>query len=369
MLGSLGSSSRELEPRLTKSGHGSPFLRSSYNMLTTNMDLDENSQSLKLDMEKNAMDHVERRRQNLFKNSLHVRPVLGDNYAPHPAPGSTISHMKSLLKAPGTASSGARVKIEPRQTREKVGYEQEGPSTEYLQGDEWGLDFNEIHTPRTKWRKQFWSKRAPWAVDRRVFTGTSTYLTSLKPSARNYNSTTRWEFGRDDKLHMQNSEDIVRQIVMKLEQHCNSTFSLSRAFKFFDRDNSATIDIDEMRACLVTFSIEVTDDELGRVMMDFGAELDDQGNKVIRYKQFVSAVEQLGGKHPLKVNSGRYIKNLRATFMRDPEGRRVCTPGFKSPVGCPDSGCYYPENTPSAYQKTQGVRTTSGQPRSHSSML
>ena len=44
----------------------------------------------------------------------------------------------------------------------------------------------------------------------------------------------------------------MRQIVYKLEQHCNSTFALGRAFKFFDRDNSSTIDVDEMRACLVT---------------------------------------------------------------------------------------------------------------------
>ena len=43
-------------------------MRSSYNMLTTMPG--ENSQSLKLDMEKNAMNHVERRRQNLFKNSV-----------------------------------------------------------------------------------------------------------------------------------------------------------------------------------------------------------------------------------------------------------------------------------------------------------
>ena len=82
--------------------------------------------------------------------------------------------------------------------------------------------------------------------------GTSTYLTSLKPSARNYNSTTRWECGDEGQPLACSSEDIVRQIVYKLEQHCNSTFALGRAFKFFDRDNSSTIDVDEMRACLVT---------------------------------------------------------------------------------------------------------------------
>jgi hypothetical protein len=51
-----------------------------------------------------------------------------------------------------------------------------------------------------------------------------------------------------------------------------------------------------------------------------------QGQKTIRYRHFVAAVEQLGGRHPLKINTGRFIKSLRSTFMRDPEGRRLCTP-------------------------------------------
>lgn len=323
-------------------------MRSSYNMLSTMQD--DGAKTMKAEMEKNALSHVERRRGNLFKNGLHVRPVLGESYVPHPAPGSSIVQMRSIMRTPGTPSTGSRVKMDAS-VKPIMLDNLAAPSTEYLQGEEWGMDFNEISTPRTKWRNQFWNKRTPWAADRRVFTGTSTYLTSLKPSARNYNSTTRWECGDEGQPLARSSEDIVRQIVYKLEQHCNSTFALGRAFKFFDRDNSSTIDVDEMRACLVTFSIEVTDDELHSIMEDFGAELDEKGQKTIRYRHFVAAVEQLGGRHPLKINTGRFIKSLRSTFMRDPEGRRLCTPGFKSPVGCPDSGCYYPEHSPFAREQ------------------
>lgn len=39
----------------------------------------------------------------------------------------------------------------------------------------------------------------------------------------------------------------VMSQVEKLEQHCNSTFAMTRAFKLFDRDMSSTIDSEEMR--------------------------------------------------------------------------------------------------------------------------
>ena len=47
----------------------------------------------------------------------------------------------------------------------------------------------------------------------------------------------------------------VRQ---QLEQHCNSTFALTRAFKIFDKDMSNSIDKEEMRAVLITFSIDLS---------------------------------------------------------------------------------------------------------------
>ena len=59
-----------------------------------------------------------------------------------------------------------------------------------------------------------------------------------------------------------NSEDVLILIVSKLEQHCNTGFALTRAFKVFDKDMSNSIDKDEMRAVLITFSIELTDKQV-----------------------------------------------------------------------------------------------------------
>jgi Ca2+-binding EF-hand superfamily protein len=42
--------------------------------------------------------------------------------------------------------------------------------------------------------------------------------------------------------------------VEKLEQHCQSTFAMTRAFKLFDRDMSSTIDTEEMRQVAIPTS-------------------------------------------------------------------------------------------------------------------
>ena len=106
-------------------------------------------------------------------------------------------------------------------------------------------------TPRAQWRRQFWQKNTPWGVDRTLFGGEHFYETPIKSSVRNYNNSTRWE--HDPKLvPTGNSEDIIRQIVYKLEQHCNTTFALTRAFKIFDRDMSSSID--KVRVCMLAFA-------------------------------------------------------------------------------------------------------------------
>ena len=60
--------------------------------------------------------------------------------------------------------------------------------------------------------------------------------------------------------------------IAKLEQHCRSTFLLTRMFKMFDKDNSSTIDKQEMVAVLLTFSIELTETQLDAIMQVFGAQ-------------------------------------------------------------------------------------------------
>jgi hypothetical protein len=54
----------------------SPFMRSSYNMLSTMQD--DGAKTMKAEMEKNALSHVERRRGNLFKNGVPRPPPTGE---------------------------------------------------------------------------------------------------------------------------------------------------------------------------------------------------------------------------------------------------------------------------------------------------
>ena len=63
-------------------------------------------------------------------------------------------------------------------------------------------------------------------------------------------------------------------------------------------------------------------------MDDFGAiDRGDGAGKTIRYQDFVIAVDTVAGRHPLQINSGRYIMDLKARYMQDVRGRRLCTPG------------------------------------------
>jgi len=132
--------------------------------------------------------------------------------------------------------------------------------------------------------------------------------------------------------------------IAKLEQHCRSTFLLTRMFKMFDKDNSSTIDKEEMVAVLLTFSIELTETQLSAIMEHFGAQ-EVGGEQVISYAQFVHAIENVAKQHPLssRVTKPGYIR--RAIFSTSTDGKRLCTPGFHSPIGCPMHGSYYPEDS------------------------
>lgn len=191
------------------------------------------------------------------------------------------------------------------------------------------------------WRQQFWKKNTPWGTDRRNFAGDAQYEAGHKPTARNYNNTSRWVFEKVPLRH--NSEETIRQIVVKLEQHGNSTFGLTRGFKAFDKDSCLTIDKGEMKAVLSNFSIELSEEELETIVQDFGVRdlNDDQGTSV-RYQDLVLAVDTIAGRHPFEMNTGRYITKLKARYLKDVHGRRLCTPGSTAPVGTPSGGCYYP---------------------------
>ena len=68
-------------------------------------------------------------------------------------------------------------------------------------------------------------------------------------------------------------------------------------------------------------------------MDDFGAiDRGDGAGKTIRYQDFVIAVDTVAGRHPLQINSGRYIMDLKARYMQDVRGRRLCTPGRLPPL-------------------------------------
>lgn len=116
-----------------------------------------------------------------------------------------------------------------------------------------------------------------------------------------------------------------------------------------------------MRAVLITFSIDLTDAEIDQLMDDFGGGGDellvrregccemrlevsdaaiclsgrDAGDglgKTIRYQDFVIAVDTVGSRHPLQINSGRFFTDLKARYLKDTDGRRLCTPGESSPA-------------------------------------
>lgn len=109
---------------------------------------------------------------------------------------------------------------------------------------------------------------------------------------------------------------------------------------------SNSIDKDEMRSVLITFSIELTEGQIEDLMDDFGAK--DEGNglgKTIRYPEFVKAVETITSLHPLQMSTGRIMPGLKARVLQDMTGRRLTTPGFRAPVGCPDGGCYFAPET------------------------
>jgi len=38
----------------------------------------------------------------------------------------------------------------------------------------------------------------------------------------------------------------------------------------------------------------------------------------------------------------RLCQDLKARYLEDTNGRRLCTPGSRAPVGCALGGCYYP---------------------------
>jgi len=202
---------------------------------------------------------MEERAAKSRANTLYVKPSHS-LFVPHPAPGHNVEALRAVIAREPSVGAQVNTSIKPMNLSAFLPPIL-GHSTEFIAGEEWGVDFSEIETPRTVWRKQYWgkgAKRPPWAIDRRCFSGTAAYITTTKPNARNYNSIGRWEYGKDPWLS-KTSEDLVRQIVVKLEQRCNSSFSLNRQFKFLDRDSSGSIDVQEMRAMLTTFSIEMSE--------------------------------------------------------------------------------------------------------------
>ena len=62
-------------------------------------------------------------------------------------------------------------------------------------------------------------------------------------------------------------------------------------------------------------------------MKDFGGrDLDDGQGTSVRYQDFVLAVDTIAGRHPFEMNTGRYITKLKARYLKDVYGRRLCTP-------------------------------------------
>lgn len=131
-------------------------------------------------------------------------------------------------------------------------------------------------------------------------------------------------------------------------------------FKMFDKDNSSTIDREEMVAVLLTFSIELTESQVNNIMMYFGAEDKGHGKQEISYAHFVKAIETVAKQHPLDSRQKRpgYIR--RSIFSTSGDGVRLCTPGFHAPIGCPMHGSYYPEDSSMLNIHTENPRFHTG---------
>uniref|UniRef100_A0A6U2F9A4 EF-hand domain-containing protein n=1 Tax=Hemiselmis andersenii TaxID=464988 RepID=A0A6U2F9A4_HEMAN len=255
---------------------------------------------------------------------------------------------KSLLRPSGTPGTGSRVGLKlPNASPSPVDTDaltKEFGRTVSTKGfKDPPVDRGE-KTPRSSWRAQYWKKSTPWATDRDAYGGRHQYMTTIKPSSQYYNSNHQWHVEGYNQAPSDSALDIVKQLIAKLEQHCRSTFLLTRMFKMFDKDNNSTIDKEEMVAVLLTFSIELTETQLDAIMQHFGAQ-EVGGEQVISYAQFVSAIESVAKQHPLssKVSKPGYIR--RAIFSTSTDGKRLCTPGFHSPIGCPMHGSYYPEDS------------------------
>uniref|UniRef100_A0A6U2BID2 EF-hand domain-containing protein n=1 Tax=Hemiselmis andersenii TaxID=464988 RepID=A0A6U2BID2_HEMAN len=199
-------------------------------------------------------------------------------------------------------------------------------------------------TPRTAWRSQYWSKSTPWGTDRRQYTADALYRNNTKPTTVGFDHTKKWHQPAEKMTQQQTAEDMIRTVVEKLEQHCRSTFMLTKMFKFFDKDNSNTIDREELANVLNSFSIMLDVQQLDAIMAHFGAVRDsaDSTKFVIRYTDFISALDRLNNKHPLDYQkAGRFSRERRTL---SPEGKRLCTPGHHAPVGCPSMGSFWPED-------------------------
>mmetsp|Transcript_3235 Transcript_3235/g.8113 ORF Transcript_3235/g.8113 Transcript_3235/m.8113 type:complete len:288 (+) Transcript_3235:143-1006(+) len=260
--------------------------------------------------------------------------ILGNTKSSTPG-----SDLKGVLKSPGTPGSRYRASF-----NETVKASTDpGAAPFILSTQKYG------ESPRSTWRRQYWTKTTPWASDRRAYAGDSLYLNNIKPSSKLFDTTKQWHMHPDERKQPDSAEDIIRTMVEKLEQHCRSTYMLTRMFKMFDRDMSSTIDRHELQAVLSSFSIELSPIQMESVMGHFRenrapstASQKLYDNDVIRYQDFVQAIENLSNKHPLDYQKSGRLGKERRTLAKD--GQRVCTPGFRAPVGCPASGSFWPED-------------------------
>jgi hypothetical protein len=132
-------------------------------------------------------------------------------------------------------------------------------------------------TPRAKWRRQFWQKTTPWAEDRRTYGGQNFYNTTLKPSSRNHvDIAGQWSFqdkSRSVTAESVDIDDIIALLVRKIEQHNSSAFELSRTFKFFDKNHSQTIDVEELASVLKSFALELSSSQIEAILDRFEAKV------------------------------------------------------------------------------------------------
>lgn len=252
---------------------------------------------------------------------------------------------KGNLRAPGTPSSGKRVEmatnlVHTRDIPTILGLTR----TESTQDKDPPVHRGE-KTPRSSWRAQYWKKATPWATDRDAYGGRTQYTTTIKPTSKSFNDQHEWHVEGYNKPPEETPQEIIQQLIAKLEQHCRSTFLLNRMFKVFDKDNSSTIDKEEMVAVLLTFSIELTEAQVDAIMNYFGATDHGRGKTEIGYAQFVKAIEAVARQHPLDSRQRRAGYMRRSVFSTSGDGNRLCTPGFYAPIGCPMYGSYYPEDS------------------------